>query len=552
MSADFAQELRQIFAEETKPQVESLIADVLRIEQSLGRHERNDEALSSTAMRLHTIKGNAAMAGLKLISSLAHCLEDAYALLALAPAAPSSQRLTQLLLDGCDVLDAWVGEPDKASESALTAIRVRLAALSGASAEPAAVPTKPVEANEAASWQSVSALRVDLTDLDKLLDGLGEAISQQASVTALLEARQGPSQSDALRLDELQHALSDGLRAMRALVLRARLVPLSLLFGRYRRHIRDLSTARGLRVAFEERGGDIAVDKTLWDGLSEPLLHILRNAVAHGIESPNERRAAGKPQEATLQVEARLQGDRVLVRVSDDGRGMDADRLRASAAARGLNVEGLTHEQALRLALLPQVSTAQAVDDLSGRGVGLDAVAHAIERLGGQIDITSQPGRGTTFALDLPASLSLLSALIVVVDGERFALPAHYVIESISVQRADLHHLHGELTLDARTLVAAHDTGTLLSTDKSGPDSYAKRARAVIVEVLSRRHALLVDDIEGFVEIIVKPLDADYGASELLLGATILIDGSMALVLNPRSILQSQTLGRRPDLQEAR
>jgi len=386
------------------------------------------------------------------------------------------------------------------------------------------------------------SIRVDFHRLDEMLELVGEAVITQGSL--LQDARDLGQASDlGARLEGHVVELGKTLRELKETLMKTRLLPVSLLFARFARYVQKLAHERGQPIRFVTSGGETPIDKTIIDRLSEPLMHIVRNAVAHGIEAPDERAAVGKPIEATISLLADYAGERVTISVADDGRGIDVQAVLAKARALGMEVGALSDEDARRLIFSPGFSTAKEVTQLSGRGVGLDAVAKVVQNLGGSVDVDSVTGRGTLFALDLPLTLAVVQGLVFEVDGERFAVAMTSVHETLradaqllrSVGRVGMLDLRGELT-------PVVDAGTLLGTAEQG----GRRAYLIVVASGVRRRGLIVDRLLGFQEIVVKTLDDTLGRFQLISGATILGDGRVALILDPSGIVQQRVVVRPP------
>ncbi len=392
------------------------------------------------------------------------------------------------------------------------------------------------------------SIRVDFHRLDEMLELVGEAVITQGSL--LQDARDLGQASDlGARLEGHVVELGKTLRELKETLMKTRLLPVSLLFARFARYVQKLAHERGQPIRFVTSGGETPIDKTIIDRLSEPLMHIVRNAVAHGIEPPDERAAVGKPIEATISLLADYAGERVTISVADDGRGIDVQAVLAKARALGMEVGALSDEDARRLIFSPGFSTAKEVTQLSGRGVGLDAVAKVVQNLGGSVDVDSVTGRGTLFALDLPLTLAVVQGLVFEVDGERFAVAMTSVHETLradaqllrSVGRVGMLDLRGELT-------PVVDAGTLLGTTEHG----GRRAYLIVVASGVRRRGLIVDRLLGFQEIVVKTLDDTLGRFQLISGATILGDGRVALILDPSGIVQQRVVVRpQPQLPRA-
>jgi two-component system, chemotaxis family, sensor kinase CheA len=321
-----------------------------------------------------------------------------------------------------------------------------------------------------------------------------------------------------------------------------RMMPLASVFQRFPRLVRDLAAALGKQVDLHVTGDDIELDKGVIERIGDPLVHLLRNSLDHGFETPEERRAAGKPERGTLTVLAAHRGGTVHIQVMDDGKGLDAERIRRKAIAQGLIDETaeLTTEQIHELLFRPGFSTAQQVSDISGRGVGMDVVKRNIEALNGSVTLSSEPGKGTTCTIRLPLTLAILEGLSLRVADQCFIVPLVNVVESFQPRaeerktilgRGELVQVRGE----SLPLVRLHRFFGL--TEPAADE----RCLVTVVEHGARRVALLVDELLGQSQVVLKSLEANYERVEGIGGATILGDGRVALVLDLQGIIRSVT-----------
>jgi two-component system chemotaxis sensor kinase CheA len=344
-------------------------------------------------------------------------------------------------------------------------------------------------------------------------------------------ARGRLQRSDAVLLERVLATLGRTTAEMRHNLLRVRLAPISAMFQRYTRYVRDLARERGQAIQLVIEGGEVAVDRAIISRLFEPLVHMVRNAVAHGIESPAQRAAAGKPARARLLLGARLAEGRARIVVADDGRGLNMAAIAAKARAMGLQPDQMSDAELRRLIFQPDFSTAAEVSTLAGRGVGLEVVANAVQSLGGSVDVRSVAGQGTVFLIDVPVTASLVKALIFGVDSEMFAAPVSFVLDSIEVREESMREANRELLYPWRgDLVCAVDGGRLLGCAGLAQDW--TRPYGIIVEAAAKRRVLLVDWLMGVQEIVVKPLDETLRGSRLLSGVTILGQGHVVPILD--------------------
>ncbi len=391
-----------------------------------------------------------------------------------------------------------------------------------AAAEPIAVAPQPrVEPRR------VVQVRVDQHRLDEIADGIGELSQLEARLRQELE-QQGSG--DAVTrfsslLSDLQHA-----------VLSVRMVPIGEAFERFPRVVRDAARRAEKEIDFRIEGEGIEIDRSILDDMVEPLVHLLRNAVDHGIETAAERVAAGKPAQGQVVLRAERARASVRVTLTDDGRGVDRPSVLAQAVAAGLESEAAAAEHddgaLLRLMAHPGLSTAEEISDLSGRGVGMDAVVTRVRALGGAIDLSTRAGAGTTFTLRLPITLALARALLVRVDGEDYAVPLTHISEAVELAGVVERGAGGEsVRLREESLPLVRMSRVLGTRHARG-----ERA-AIIAEQGERRTALGVDEIVGHEQILVKTFDAATGTLPIFSGATLLADGRPALVLDPLSVI---------------
>jgi len=457
-------------------------------------------ALEEVQRELHTLKGNAGLVGLAAMQVEAHATEDLVA--ALAPGEPPPLEV----LTGVD--------------------RMRLL-LRQAEAE---------ETGEAARGAADAAVqggaRVAFATLDTLVDRLEEMVIFRSRLTEALETQRrelGPAArtpaGEAVR--RAHDELGSTLDTLRDAILRLRLVPLATLFRSLQRIVHDEAARDGKDVLFTAEGGETPLDRGLLELASEALGHLIRNAVLHGLETPEERRQAGKPR-ATLRVSASADTREVRIDVLDDGRGLRRDEILAAAVRRGMAVPA--GADLTSLLFLSGFSTRAEADLGAGRGVGLAAVDEAVKRRGGRIEVFSEEGAGTLFRLRLPLSVSILRALLVASDGEDYALPLSAMEESLRLDPGQVHEINGGLVLSRRDgLVPLLDLGFCFGTSTVR----RRNGYAVVLEADGIRRALGVDSIQGIREVVVRQLDPWTGRHPAVAGSTILADGRAVLLLDP-------------------
>ncbi len=375
-------------------------------------------------------------------------------------------------------------------------------------------------------------VRVDRRRLDALMSQVGELVVAR---NRLLELAQHEPGSE---LEALGARISRLVSDLQAEIIEARMTPVWQVFDRFPRAVRDLARHLGKQVRFEMEGEGIELDRAILDELGDPLLHLLRNAVDHGLETPEERQRQGKPAEGRLVLSAARERSSVAIRIQDDGRGIDRRAILAKAKREGIvgpEVEILTDDLLLKVLGRPGFSTAERVSSVSGRGVGIDVVLTRVRAHGGAVEISSTPGAGTTFTLRLPLTLAILRVLTARVGSERYLLPLSYVAETVDFDTQSATDVKGReaIVLRDRVIPTVH-LRALLGID--GGEVPARRP-GLVLEVGDRRSAVVVDALVGQQEVVVEPFDAPRGTPPLFSGATILADGTPALILDAAALV---------------
>lgn len=515
---------------------------------------------------LHTLKGNSSMMGFEVVADLSHLMEE---LLKGVEAGEYgvSEKLVSAVLPGLDLIAEVAASgkvPDETPASwagviaglreAERAVRegpgdeAEVPAEGGPSqagtepetggAEPQSVGSGPapseLEMKRRYLGHKAETVRVKQSVLDSLVDLAGEmhillsGLGRDAGKRA-----DGPGDDGGPeRIDRLLLVF----RQLEQQIVAARMVPVGPVLSRFRALVRDLAAAHGKEISFVLEGEATTVDKAVVDQLGESLLHLVRNAVDHGIETPVEREAAGKPRAARLTLAARQISNRIEIAVVDDGRGIDAGRVRRKALQKGIPVDGLDDRAVLDLIFLPEFSTRDDVTMLSGRGVGLDVVRTSLERFGGTATIQTLVGRGTEFRLTFPLTLALDHCLVVQVGSGTFAIPASLVAATVRIDadaRADVDERR-ELPWRGER-VPVLEGRRILQSEGIGPCS-----SAVILEGGGRRRALLVDRLVEVQDLVVKPLDDAFGKPMGVSGATLLGDGRIVMIVDARELLEAR------------
>lgn len=411
-------------------------------------------------------------------------------------------------------------------------------------AAPVITPSEaaPRAAREVSTGGESGSVRVGIDKIDGLIDLVGELVITQSMLDTFRE------EFDVARLDQLQQGLAQLARHARALqesVMGIRMLPIGAVFNRFPRLVRDLSQKLGKQVKLDLVGEQTELDKTVLEKIGDPLVHLVRNAIDHGLELPERRRAAGKSDTGTLRLEASHRGGFIVVEVSDDGAGLNRDAIVAKAIQRGLMTSGdqLSDEAVAELIFQPGFSTAATTTDLSGRGVGMDVVRRNVVDLGGNVHIRSQPGAGTLFTITLPLTLAIIDGLTAAVGDERYIVPLVSIVESVQLRADAIRSVVGGGELfrfrDAYVpiirLREAFGASGASRTDDGG--------LVIVVEGEDARVGLLVDELIGQQQAVVKSLEANYQRVNGISGATILADGSVALIVDVAGLVRMQ--GRR-------
>lgn len=403
---------------------------------------------------------------------------------------------------------------------------------------PSASATKaPPDEKAPEKKRTSQSIRVDLEKIDSLINLLGELVITQSMLSIYGDAEKYPQFE---RLSEGLAQLERHTRDLQEGVMRIRMLPIDFCFSRFPRMVRDIAKKLEKSIAVEIIGEATEVDKTVIEELNDPLVHLVRNSLDHGIESPADRAAKGKPETGTVTLKAFHQVGNIIIEISDDGAGLNTERIREKAISKGIiAADSNLNDQAIHeLIFAPGFSTAQEVTDLSGRGVGMDVVKRNIKALGGTVDVRSIHEQGTTFTIRLPLTLAILDGQLVKVEGETYIIPMLSIIESIQMNPANINKV-GETGVsfkwrgDFIPIINLAKTFNSPSAEDSGPDQHL----IVVVESDGKQCGIVVDELTNHQQVVVKSLEANYTKVEELSGATILGDGSVALIIDVGALI---------------
>lgn len=501
------------------------------LERSPGRRDVLDEVFRS----FHTLKGMAGFLSLDQLQATAHAAEsildaprhgearlEQRDLVSLFEAIDEMKRRVAAVGAGPALASAMSAEAAKADKST--------AADGGALAAPVEQePAHDLVGESAAVALTRATVRVDENRLDRLLDAIGEMVIAESMASETL--RSGDSGD---RLVQQLARLDKITRELQELATSLRMMPMGPTFRRMSRVVRDLSHSTGKRVELVVSGAETELDKEMVDRLGDPLIHLLRNAIDHGIEPPEVRAASGKDAIGRVELRAYHHGGSVLVEVSDDGGGLDAEAIAGHARARGILGEGVALDEQATLALIlqPGFSTAQEVTDVSGRGVGLDVVKRAVDDLRGQLSVESTPGEGTRFTIRLPLTLAIIDGMVLRVGAERYIVPTGAIERSVRPMASELSSVlnRGTLLVTDDGLVPLLHLGTLFDEPGAEPDPC--RAIVVICEAGGRSVGLVACELLGQQQTVIKGLGDDLRGASGLAGGAIMSDGRVGLILD--------------------
>ena len=416
-----------------------------------------------------------------------------------------------------------------------------------ASAPEAPAPSAPF-GTIAATQENL--LRVEASRIDSVLNLVGELIIGKSMLQQALNefAKRYPKELLRGKFGDAMAFQARVLNDLQRSVMKIRMVPVDQLFRRFPRMVRDVSRQCGREVELDISGQDTDLDKGILDAIAEPLTHLVRNAVSHGIEPPEERRKLGKKPQGTIRLNAYHHGNQVVVEVTDDGRGIDAQKIRAKAIELGMTTAEeaarMSEAEALDFIFRPGFSTAEQVTEVSGRGVGMDVVQSVLHRLKASVSVETRPGQGTTFRLKLPLTLAIIKALLFWVEQRLYAIPLNAVLEIARTFETEVHQVDNYEVLQLRNQVLP-----LLRLGRPVADGERKaKLFVLVITVGERKYGLIVDLLEGEEELVIKALDDHTFHTDLVSGASILGDGRVVLILNLPAVVEHVARSRPTEL----
>ena len=563
---------------------------------ALGASNRDPETLNAIFRAAHSIKGGSGTFGFTQLSEATHEMETLFDALRKGKGV-ADEGTVRLLLDACDIFKAHVAKlkaGERGTDPAMTEVRRQLAgyrarekaeatvikpapagepapteesffadepapggaapAASKGSAyglfeepAPAAAPEKAEKNEKYGLFETEpgaehnrrrgdqSSIRVSVEKIDRIVNLVGELVIAQAMM------QQAAGTLAAGKDEHLSHSLATldrNTRDLQQAVMSIRMMPMEFVFSRFPRLVYDVSSKLGKKVHLRTQGHDTELDKELIELLVDPLTHVVRNAIDHGIEAPEDRAKAGKPEQGTVSMRATHRGGSVIIEVSDDGRGLDRERILAKARELGMPVDdNWSDQEAWTLIFEAGFSTAKEVTSLSGRGVGMDVVRRNIASLGGSVSVATLKGEGTTITIQVPLTLAVLDGMIVGVGDEQYIVPLEFVAEAFKPAVGDIRTVVGQASLVA--VRGEHLPILRLDEVVQLPRAAPPDPICLVVEVDNRRAALVVDQLIGQQQLVVKSLDTNLHSVPGVAGATILGDGRVALILDVSAVTRA-------------
>jgi two-component system chemotaxis sensor kinase CheA len=556
------QDLVQDFILETDEIIESLDHDLVELENS--KHDL--DLLNKIFRAAHTMKGASSFLGFTKMSNVTHHAEEILNKLR-KNEMQMNAVIMDILLEFVDVTKQILADIKSGSDTAKvdgTINKLKLAndgkfdeASSGksqSSSEGSAGASAPAATNrrqdndtsqvKKATMAVEQTIRVDVTRLDSLMNLAGELVLSRNRIGQISGELEKKFEGEFLIEQLIETTSQIGLitTELQLAVMKTRMVPIGKVFNKFPRMVRDISREKGKEIELVISGEETELDKSVVEEIGDPLIHMIRNAVDHGVESPEERRKAGKPVRGTVHLSAYHEGNHIVVEIRDDGKGMDPLKLKKKAVEKGVispeEAKNLDNEGAFNLIFKPGFSTAEKITSISGRGVGMDVVKTNIEKLNGIINIESELGHGTRFRLKLPLTLAIIQGLLVDVAGEIFAIPLVSVVETVRINIKEIHSFEGREVLKLRDSVLS-----LIRLDEiyELEGSYKDDIYVVVVGLAEKKLGFIVDKLVGQEEVVIKSLGEYLNGNVGIAGATIMGDGRVRLIVDVAGVIDIAT-----------
>jgi two-component system, chemotaxis family, sensor kinase CheA len=557
LSREELEQLMWVFRDQSLQILEEMGHDLLKLEAS----NSDADAMSRLRRAAHTIKGDSACIGLDGITEIAHKIEDCFDAV-LNGHIGFEARAVDLILSALDAFREAISGDSVSDVSADTRARLiqSLELLAeGTLGQPESVQSQAqgaatealVDGGDGYNTIRREYVRVEATKIDALMNLAGEMVIARSVINQFApELEQALPRNDMIgRFSSASAQMGKLIAELQKSVLKIRMVTIDNVFRRFARPMRELASEGGKQVKLETTGNETELDRAFVDLLYEPILHLLRNAVDHGIETVEDRVAAGKAEVGTIKMSAYHEGNQVVIEISDDGRGIDPERLKTRAVEVGalsqVQADEMEDDDALELIFLHGLSTAKEITQVSGRGIGAAAVRSVIEHLRGSVSVTSEIGKGTSFVLRMPLTLAIIRALLFSASGQLFALPLLAVTEIARASRNDIVYLDGCESYRLRDrFISLVRPGVVLGFDrrKGGIGaplrSDAKTFFIIVLAAGNKHFGVVAESLVGEQELVIKPLESRWVQSEALAGASVLGDGKVVLIMDAEMVFR--------------
>jgi two-component system chemotaxis sensor kinase CheA len=540
---DEMKEIVESFIVETKELLDKLDNDLVELE----KRQNDVELLNAIFRYVHTIKGTSSFIGFEQMSELTHKFEDVLNKLRKFEL-KLNPEIMDVILEAQDLMKVLLSklEANDLSPIDISGVVSKLERISRGEFLIEEDVEKASVDNVSQKLQSKvidKTVRIDVERLDELMNLVGELVLGRNRLTqivsGIVERFEGESLARELMdtIAQVDYLTSE----LQAVVMRARMMPIAKVFSKFPRIVRDLSRDLNKEVELLIYGEETEVDKSVIESIHDPLVHLIRNAIDHGIETPQERKAVGKPEKGKVILRAEHEGNFIVITVEDDGRGIDPERVRRKAVEKRIITEqeasSISDRDALNLIFLPGFSTAGKVTNVSGRGVGLDVVKANITKLNGMIDVQSTLGQGTKFILKLPLTLAIIQGLLVDVCGEIFIIPLSSVIEVVRIPRSQVHSIKGREIIRLRdSVLPLVRLANIFNLSSNG--DFKENLYVVVVGLAEKKLGIVVDGLVGQKEVVIKSLGSYLNNVRGIAGATILGDGTVRMIVDVAQIFK--------------
>ena len=507
-----------MYVSEALEHVETMNQALLKLEEKPDEKEHIDLVFRSA----HTIKGMSATMGYDQTRELCKNIENVFDMFRQGQEKPS-QNIISVILRCIDLLQQMIQDEKK---------KVDLKPYLDLLANPDDIDNSTIM-KTSNSFSQLPTIRVKMDDLDNLINLVGElVISKMGLEQSITHNTNEKTRQVIMTLDRL-------ITDLQYQSMKLRLVPIDQIFNRFPRLVRDLATSMKKEIKLEMDGGGLDLDRTVLDAITDPLLHMIRNSIDHGMELPEERKKVGKFSTGVIKLTAFRVGDKVAIRIDDDGKGIDVEAVKRKAIEKNIitqeEANAMSKEAAVALLGTPGLSTAQKVTDVSGRGVGMDVVISQVESVGGNVKIETEKGKGTSITLIMPLSLSIIGGLLVNVSNQKYVLPLSSIVTTLHVKQDEIKSIHGKEVIELRGQIIplVHLDKTLGVPSKRDLD----KITIIIVEKSGASYGFVVDSFDRKQDIVIKSLGDSSNSSSKFTNATILADGSVALILDPTVLI---------------